>query len=200
MSTKGKTATAKKGKAVSKFTPKFNPDTTINLMDRGKEFIAMKKGGMSQQEIVKFYASKGIELSIPAYYNAVRLANAPKYVHDAIQAGEVKATSVLPLLIRKGSKNEKDFEARLRAGLTKLVEDRKARRTMLKKGGFTGANGKGATKLTKARTVSLVGQSLEKIRKSGALKDAGAKAVLEFINGIKENKTSEELVKALLNK
>ena len=189
MSKQVKKATAKK--QVKPFAPKAD----LNILERGKEFLALQRTGLNVDDIRDLYKKEhGIKFSTPTFYNAIRLFENRYLVGDAIDSGEVKASEVLPLLQGQSKMTTAAFEAKVQKGLRALIRSRKAKATMLKQSGFAG---EGSLKLTKGRKVAMVGQSLQNIRLSGSLKDAGAKAVLEFIEGLKQNQTVEELLEQI---
>lgn len=188
MSKTAKKATAKQAKP-------FTPKAGLNILERGKEFLSLQRTGLNVDDIRALYKKEhGIKFSTPTFYNAIRIEQAPKFVHEAIDSGDVKASEVLPLLQGQTKMAPAAFEAKLQKGLNALIRDRKKKATMLKKSGFAG---EGSLKLTKNRKVAMVGQSLQKIRASGALKDAGSKAVAEFIEGLNQNMSVEALLEQM---
>ncbi len=178
-----KTTAKKTAKKAAKKEVPFSPAPDLNILQRGGEFLSLKKKGMKPAQIIALYATFGINVSVPTYYNAVRIATAPDFVQKVIASGELKASKILPFLKRKKT------IAKLRKEMGILRGERKERIATLKEAGF-----KGASKVTKNRIVHMVGQNLQKIRRSGALKDARGKAVLDFIKALEQGKTADQLL------
>lgn len=182
-------------KMIKKEAKPFKPKAGLNILERGKEFLSLQNTGLNVDDIRALYKKEhGIKFSTPTFYNAIRLFENRYLVGEAIDSGAVKASEVLPLLQGQNKMTVATFEAKVQKDLKTLIRNRKAKATMLRKSGFTGG---GSLKLTENRKVAMVGLNLQKIRTSGALKDAGAKAVLEFIEGLKQNQSVEELLEQL---
>lgn len=183
--TTAKTALTKKERAAKYDPSTFKPKANLKVVQRGKEFLALRKKGLSYNQIIALYADKGIPVSVPALSGAMRLAEAPDFAHEAIASGELTSSDVGSML--RASKTDEQIVKELKV----LIAQRKNRKSFLKKNGFDGS------KITKGRTVSIVADSLRQIRESGALKSAAQKAVLEFVEGLQEKKSVEELLSAL---
>lgn len=193
--------TVKKAAVKKQFSP--NPD--LNKLERGAEFAYLQSQAYSIDEIVAIYRKSGISIAVPTVYNALRISNAPSFVRQAIDKGEVKASEVLDLLkpLRDGDNKKmpetyKEFEARVKEGLDALIAERQERREMLEKAGFS--NEDGGLKLTKIRTVKMIGKSLSKIRKSDVLKNPRAAVILEFIKALEDGQSHEEILKLIKKK
>lgn len=172
-----------KRQRAAKFNAKtFKIDPDLKKNRRGNEFLALQEAGLTYNQIIDLYAKQGISLSIPTIYGAMKIASAPAFVHEAIESGKVKTSDILRVV--EGEKTEKEIASALK----ELIARRKERVTLLKKNGFSGS------KMSKTRTVAIVLKSLNEIRESGALKSAAQKAVLEVFEGLRQNKTAEELL------
>ena len=197
MKTKSKTSKATTKKTAAKTPPaplskrqraaKFNAkafkiDPDLKKNRRGKEFLFLQENGLTYSQIIVLYKQRGNALSAPTIYGAMKIAEAPEFIHQAIDQGKIKASAVLALM--EGAGSQKEIAQRLKD----MVQERKQRVAMLKQNGFSG------TKMSKTRTVAIVLNSLQEIRKSGSLKSAGQKAVLEVLDGLRQNKTAEELL------
>lgn len=162
---KVKAKAKKSGMKLIKITPA--PNKTI--LERGSEFLALRAKGFSQSDVIAMFKNAGIEVSTPAYYNAIKVAKAPKEVQAAINSGKVAPTLVLPFLKKKLS--DKQIVERL----NQLVAQRERHVQFLKKSGF--GDGK-ASKLTMGRVVAVIRQKLEKLKKTNALTSARGQAAL----------------------
>lgn len=199
--------TASPSKAVQAFIPKRG----LSRLERGKEFLYLQNLGRDVEQIIAIYKKNGIHLAVPTVYNALRIAEAPSFVRGAIQRGEVNASEVLkllkPLRNKKGknkgkkvAETDRAYAERIKGELDELITLKQERSTKLKKAGFESENG-GELKLTRMRTVKLVRKSLDKVlRGSDALKSAKAKAINEFLKGLEEGLTEDELLKLALAK
>lgn len=191
----------------SKTAQAFVPKRGLSRLERGKEFLYLQNLGRDVEQIIAIYKKNGIHLAVPTVYNALRIAEAPSFVRGAIQRGEVNASEVLkllkPLRNRKGKKvteTDRAYAERIKGELDELITLKQERSTKLKKAGFESENG-GELKLTRMRTVKLVRKSLDKVlRGSDALKSAKAKAINEFLKGLEEGLTEDELLKLALAK
>lgn len=184
---KGNKAKAKTKKAALKLI-KITPVPNRTILERGNEFLKLRKQGFSQSQVITMFANEGIAVSTPAYYNAIKIATAPKDVRDAISEGKVAPTLVLPFLKKKLSPKQ------ISERLAELVAAREQHATFLKKSGFGDGN---ASKLTMGRIVSVVRQRLEKLKKSKALSDARGQAVLSVMQAL-ENVHDAQGIEALV--
>ncbi len=183
--------------AVKPFTPKAD---TPHL-ERGKEFLSLRKQGMSVDQIVAMYKKLGIKkLAAPTIYNAIKLVKAPQFVKDAVANGSIPASATVELLKplratsgankgRKVKESPEDFEKRVQAKLDELLGEREGRRELLEKGGFTA---EGNVKLTKTRTLAIVAKNLRSIK--GSLKNPRAAAIIEFEKALSSGASVDELV------
>ena len=194
-------AVAKKPKRI-KLTPAqkkvimagFTPKPGIDILKRGKEFVGLLAQGLRQKDIETLYRKHGISFSNPTYFNARRIYEAPAYVREAIDSGKVVASSILDLLQGRKRLGEKKWEARLKEGIAKAIARRADKAVSLKEAGLIDDD-VNQVKMTKVRTVRMVGDSLAKVR--GGLKGTRAKAVAEFLRGLEEGLTAKELLTEL---
>lgn len=193
MATKAKTS-----KKVAKATapaPKVEFKTTegLSILQRGAIFLSLRNAGLSVAEIAKGYTKKGEKFTPVAVYQAVRLAETPKAVRDLVKSGAVKATGVLPLLKGQNKEDEKVFNARLIQQVQDMAAQRQKRSDFLAKNGF-----EGGTKLTKARTLTMVGKRLASISaNSPALQSARVQAVKTLIDLLNQRATVDEILQGL---
>lgn len=173
---KGTKAKAKTKKVALKLI-KITPVPNRTILERGSEFIALRNKGFSQSDVITMFKNAGIDVSTPAYYNAIKIASAPKDVRDAIREGKVAPTLVLPFLKKKLSTKQ------ISERLAEVVTAREQHATFLKKSGF--GDGK-ASKLTMGRIVAVVRQRLEKLKKSKSLSDARGQAVLAVMQALEK--------------
>ena len=185
-----KLTAAQKKAIMASFTPKQD----IDILKRGKEFVTLLAQGLRQKDIEALYRKHGIGFSNPTYFNARRIYEAPSYVREAIQRGDVVASDILKLLQGRKRLGEKKWEERLRAGLDTAIARRADKAVSLKKAGLIDDD-VNQVKMTKVRTVRMVSDNLAKVR--GGLKDARAKAVAEFLKGLEEGMTAKELLTEL---
>lgn len=200
-----KTKTAKTAKAKTAKKAAFSPNPDLNKLERGAEFAYLQNQGKTIDEIIAIYRKNGISIAVPTVYNALRISSAPDFVRKAIDQGAVKASEVLDLLKplrdrynKKVSETTKEFETRVKDALDALIAERQERRAMLEKAGFS--NDEGSLKLTKIRTVKMVGKSLSKIRKSDVLKNPRAAVILEFIKALEDGQSHEDILKLIKKK
>lgn len=181
---KVKAKAKKSGMKLIKITPA--PNKTI--LERGGEFLTLRAKGFKQSQIIAMFEAAGVEVSTPAYYNAVKIAKAPKEVQAAISSGKVAPTLVLPFLKKK--LNDKQVVERL----NQLVAQRERHAQFLKKSGF--GDGK-ASKLTMGRVVAVIRQKLEKLKKTNALTSARGQAALALTMAL-DNVRDAESIDALV--
>lgn len=179
-------AKAGKTKKVAMKLIVLNPPKDRSLLERGGEFLKLRKQGFKQGQVIRMYANAGIEVSTPAYYNAVKIARAPQEVRDAIREGKVAPTLVLPFLKKKLS------PAQIVERLNELVAQREKHSKFLEKSGF-GDSSETALKLTKGRIIGLIGKKLQKIQKSEALTDVRGQAVLAFIKQLENTHDAQAI-------
>jgi len=155
--------TAKKTATKKVDLPKLvvDPKGDKNILERGGEFLALLKR-YSQSEIITAYQNAGLKLSSPAFYNAVKIARAPKEVLEAVRSGKVPPTLILPFLKRRFS-DEQIVEK-----VNVLMGERDKHSKFLQKSGFNEGS-----KLTLGRTVDVIRKKLEKLQKSNALTQNG---------------------------
>lgn len=193
--------TAKKAKRI-KLTPaqkkaimaSFTPKQGIDILKRGEEFVTLLSQGLRQKDIETLYRKHKIGFSNPTYFNARRIYEAPAYVREAIDSGKVVASNILDLLQGRKRLGEKKWEARLKEGIKEAIERRADKAVSLKKAGLIDDD-VNQVKMTKVRTVRMVGDSLAKVR--GGLKGTRAKAVAEFLRGLEQGMTAKELLTEL---
>lgn len=172
----------------------FTPKQGIDLLKRGEEFATLLSQGLRQKDIETLYRKHGISFSNPVYFSARRIFEAPTYVRKAIDSGKVVASEILGLLQGRKKMGAEKWETRLREGLNAAIARRADKVVSLKNAGLIDDDVK-EVKMTKVRTVRMVGKSLAKVR--GGLKDARAKAVAEFLKGLEQGKTAKELLTEL---
>ena len=171
--------TAKKGgMKLVKITPVADRD----ILERGAEFDKLRKQGFSQTDVIAMYKNAGIEVSAPAYYNALKIYRAPKEVRQAIREGKVVPTLVLPFLKKKFSKEE------IIASLNELIAQREQHSQFLQKSGF-----EGGSKLTLKRAVSLVRKRLERLQKTKTLDDVRGQAALALTRALDSIHSAEDI-------
>lgn len=197
-----KTATKKATtkKVATKKAATFAPNPDKANMERGNEFLSLRKAGHSVPQIIKMYGDAGISLQTPVVYSAIKLAKAPKFVRDAVHSGAIPATEAVqllkPLRATKGEmkgrmveESQEEFVARVQASLDAAIAEREARREKLEKAGFTS---EGQVKFTKTRTFAIVAANLSKVK--GALKNPRLAAIIEFEKALNSGATVEELM------
>lgn len=160
--------TAKKTATKKVDLPKLvvDPKGDKNILERGGEFLALRKKGYSQSAIIAAYQNAGMNLSGPAFYNAVKIARAPKEVLEAVRSGKVPPTLILPFLKRRFS-DEQIVEK-----VNVLMGERDKHSKFLQKSGFNEGS-----KLTLGRTVDVIRKKLEKLQKGNALTQNGSVAL-----------------------
>lgn len=178
-------ATKAKKEAVVKAV-KFSPNPDLHVMERGQEFADLRAQGLKPADIISKYAEAGIKVNLQGYYGAIRLSKAPKAVHDALANNEVRVTEVMGILGKYATAEQ--IEADLKA----LIESRKSRVKFLKKGGFEGGKN-----ITKARTVALVKEKLEKLKATKTLSEGRGKVVLAFIEELMAANNEDSIQKLL---
>lgn len=191
MATKAKT---RKGTKATAKAATFKPAKDVNIFQRGAEFEQLVQQGMSLKEIEVLYRKHGIEFSTPTYFNARRIASAPKFVQAAIGAGKVTASDVLPLLKGRRALGEKKWNAQLKEGIASLIAQRRQKVLSLEQAGVIESGSGKRVKMTTLRTIKLVGARLAEIRKSGPIKSARAAVLADLVKGLQDGLTAEELL------
>lgn len=178
----------------------FVPKSDLNKLDRGKEFSYLQSLGKNINETIALYKKHGIPVAVATVYNSLRIADSPSFVRSAIAKGEVKPSEVLPILAPRAYKGmtHKERNELIKEKLEAIIAQRSERHDMLEKAGFTSESGE--LKLTRLRTVKLVGKSLAKIRSGKAITSVRAQAIKEFIEALDEGATADELVKLALKR
>lgn len=159
-------AETKKAKGQSPKLIEIQPSKSKAILERGNEFLSLRRKGYSQSQIIAMYGNAGIEVSTPAYYSAIKIARAPKAVRDLIREGKVAPTLVLPFLKKRMS------DPQIVQMATELAEQREKHSQFLQKSGF--AEG---SKLTLGRAVAVIRKKLERLQKTNALSERGQAAL-----------------------
>ena len=73
-----KKATAKK--TATKKAATFAPNPDKANMERGNEFLSLRKAGHSVPQIIKMYGDAGISLQTPVVYSAIKLAEIDRFM------------------------------------------------------------------------------------------------------------------------